>query len=140
MYCRLGGFIHSNGYVSRSFQKEVIFHHHNGFLRESFGVRSAVLNRGKAALPEIRHFQIDNGSGVPRLCRASGPSGYVPLVSHKHLPERKNTMWDLNYQLKQLCNHNRQGSYSKQSARRHMLDQIANPLHELGRNPADLAN
>ena len=41
-------------------------------------------------------------------------------------------MRDLNYQLKQLCQHNRHGSYSTQSARRHMLDQMANQLHELG--------
>ena len=41
-------------------------------------------------------------------------------------------MRDLNYQLKRLCQHNRHGSYSTQSARRHILDQMANQLHELG--------
>ena len=66
-------------------------------------MRSATLNREKAALPKIRHFQINNGSGVPRLFRVSGPSGYVPLVGHKHLPERNDTMKVLNYQLKQFA-------------------------------------
>ena len=41
-------------------------------------------------------------------------------------------MRDLNYQLKQLCHHNRHGSYGTQSARQHILNQIANQLHELG--------
>ncbi len=41
-------------------------------------------------------------------------------------------MKDLNYQLKQLCNQNRDGSYSTQSARRHILGQIASQLHGLG--------
>jgi len=41
-------------------------------------------------------------------------------------------MKDLNYQLKQLCYQNRDGSYSTQSARRHILNQVSNQLHELG--------
>lgn len=41
-------------------------------------------------------------------------------------------MKDLNYSLKTLCKDNRDGSYSTQAARRRILDQIANQLHELG--------
>tara|TARA_R110001592_G_scaffold363287_1_gene683211 strand:- start:1427 stop:2296 length:870 start_codon:yes stop_codon:yes gene_type:complete len=41
-------------------------------------------------------------------------------------------MRDLNYQLKQLCRHNRQGSYATRSNREHQLTQIADQLHELG--------
>jgi hypothetical protein len=41
-------------------------------------------------------------------------------------------MRDLNYELKQLCHRNRDGSYSTQRDRERMLDQIANQLHEWG--------
>ncbi|KAA1192729.1 integrase [Pseudohalioglobus sediminis] len=41
-------------------------------------------------------------------------------------------MRDLNYQLKQLCKRNRDGSYSTQANRARMLNQIANQLHEMG--------
>ena len=41
-------------------------------------------------------------------------------------------MRNLNYDLKELCNRNRHGSFSTQSNRRHILDLIANQLHELG--------
>ena len=41
-------------------------------------------------------------------------------------------MRDLNYQLKQLCRQNRDGSYSTQSKRAHHLMQIADQLHALG--------
>lgn len=41
-------------------------------------------------------------------------------------------MKDLNYQLKELCKANRDGSYSTQATRRRILNQIANQLHELG--------
>jgi integrase len=39
---------------------------------------------------------------------------------------------DLNYQLKQLGKHNRDGSYATQAKRAFLLSQIANQLHELG--------
>jgi len=39
---------------------------------------------------------------------------------------------DLNYQLKQLCKQNRDGSYSTQAGRAWLLSQMANQLHELG--------
>lgn len=41
-------------------------------------------------------------------------------------------MRDLNYQLKQLCRHNRDGSYGTQAQRERVLTLIANQLHELG--------
>jgi hypothetical protein len=41
-------------------------------------------------------------------------------------------MRDLNYQLKQLCQRNRDGSYATQHDRERLLDQIANQLRELG--------
>jgi hypothetical protein len=39
---------------------------------------------------------------------------------------------DLNYQLKQLCRHNREGSYGTQAQRERQLTRVANQLHELG--------
>ncbi len=41
-------------------------------------------------------------------------------------------MRDLNYELKQLCHRNRDGSYGTQRDRERVLDRIANQLHELG--------
>ena len=41
-------------------------------------------------------------------------------------------MRDLNYDLKQLCRHNRDGSYATQADREHILDLIADQLHEMG--------
>ncbi len=41
-------------------------------------------------------------------------------------------MRDLNYQLKQLCRHCREGSHATQAMRERMLTLIANQLHELG--------
>src|SRR3984893_6256098 len=41
-------------------------------------------------------------------------------------------MRDLNYDLKQLCRHNRDGSYATQADREHILDLIADQLHEIG--------
>jgi site-specific recombinase XerC len=39
---------------------------------------------------------------------------------------------DLNYQLMKLCRNNRDGGYSTQASRSHILDLIANQLHALG--------
>lgn len=41
-------------------------------------------------------------------------------------------MRTLNYQLKQLCEHNKDGSHNTQRDRRYMLRKIANDLHNLG--------
>ena len=72
------------------------------------------------------------GSGVPRPFRVSGSSQLRLLDGHKHLPDRDCTLRNLNYQLKQLCRQNRDGSYSTQAKRAHHLMLIANQLHTLG--------
>lgn len=41
-------------------------------------------------------------------------------------------MRDLNYQLKNICNRNKDGSFSTQAARQRNLDLMANQLHDLG--------
>jgi hypothetical protein len=41
-------------------------------------------------------------------------------------------MRDLNHDFKELCRHNRDGSYATQADREHILDLIANQLHEMG--------
>ncbi len=41
-------------------------------------------------------------------------------------------MRDLNYQLKGICNRNKDGSFATQAARQHSLDLMANQLHRLG--------
>ena len=41
-------------------------------------------------------------------------------------------MRDLNYQLKQLCDRNRDGSYATQSDRARILSHVANQLDDLG--------
>lgn len=41
-------------------------------------------------------------------------------------------MKDLNHQLKTLCRRNRDGSFSTQDGRQHMLEQMATELHDLG--------
>ena len=40
-------------------------------------------------------------------------------------------MRDLNYDLKQLCRHNRDGSYATQADREHILDLVADQLQEM---------
>ena len=72
------------------------------------------------------------GSGVPGPFRDSGSSQLRLLDGHKHLPDNEYTMRNLNYQLKQLCRQNRDGSYSTQAKRAHHLMLIANQLHALG--------
>jgi len=41
-------------------------------------------------------------------------------------------MRDLNYELKQMCRRNRDGSFATQRDRARVLDLVANQLHELG--------
>lgn len=41
-------------------------------------------------------------------------------------------MRDLNYQLKQLCIRNRDGSHSTQANREKILNMVANQLHDMG--------
>src|SRR5256885_3560903 len=55
----------------------------------------------------------------------------LPRVpSHRRAKEVP--MRDLNYDLKQLCRHNRDGSYATQADREHILDLVADQLHEMG--------
>ena len=59
----------------------------------------------------------------------------VPQATKGHIKlteQDQCTMKDLNYQLKQLCRNNRDGSYATQALRSRMLDQMADQLHELG--------
>ena len=49
-------------------------------------------------------------------------------------------MRNLNYELKQLCYRNRDGSYATQADRWRMLDLIANQLHELGYRDLSASN
>ncbi len=44
----------------------------------------------------------------------------------------ENTLRDLNYQLKQICRRNRDGSFTTQRDRERLLTQIADQLHDLG--------
>src|SRR5436190_18001034 len=59
------------------------------------------------------------------------------LTRAQHTPtteenEQERGMRNLNYELKQLCYRNRDGSFATQADRWRMLDLIANQLHELG--------
>ncbi len=49
-------------------------------------------------------------------------------------------MRDLNYELKQLCHRNRDGSYATQRDRERVLNQIANQLHDWGYRHMDAAS
>ncbi|MCO5102198.1 MAG: hypothetical protein M9885_15120 [Burkholderiaceae bacterium] len=49
-------------------------------------------------------------------------------------------MRDLNYQLKQLCQRNRGGSFATQRDRGRVLDLVANQLRELGYRHMDAAS
>ena len=62
----------------------------------------------------------------------AGPDGYGHREGQKSLPGKEHTVRELNYQLKQLCRHNRDGSYRTQADREGLLMLIANQLHALG--------
>ena len=47
-------------------------------------------------------------------------------------PEKRNTVRDLNHQLKQLCRRNRDGSHATQRDRERILSLVADQLHALG--------
>ena len=65
-------------------------------------------------------------------CRIPDLVGYGLPGGQKHLPEHCDTVRDLNYQLKQLCRHNRDGGYATQRNRERLLSLIADQLHALG--------
>lgn len=52
---------------------------------------------------------------IPDLVGCGLPGG------QHHLPEHRDTVRDLNYQLKQLCRHNRDGGYATQRNRDRLL-------------------
>jgi site-specific recombinase XerC len=62
----------------------------------------------------------------------AGPDGYGHRLGQKHLPFSENTLRDLNYQLKQICRRNKDGSFTTQRDRERLLTQMADQLHELG--------
>jgi len=62
----------------------------------------------------------------------AGLDGYGRRLGQKHLPMSENTLKDLNYQLKQLCRRNKDGSFTTQRDRERLLTQIANQLYTLG--------
>ena len=61
-----------------------------------------------------------------------GPDGYDPRVVGNTNLKRKYTVRGLNHQLKQLCRHNREGSFGTQVQRERELTLMANQLHDLG--------
>ena len=64
---------------------------------------------------------------LPGLRVPPAAKGHTKLTEHDQC-----TMRTLNYQLKQLCTNNRDGSYATQAMRSRMLSLMANQLHELG--------
>ena len=60
------------------------------------------------------------------------PEGYDPRVVGNTNLKRKYTVRGLNHQLKQLCRHNREGSFGTQVQRERELTLMANQLHNLG--------
>lgn len=94
------------------------------------------MRRGQAAEKPHEREWCPEAIKKPSMQRIEG--------GQKHLPEQANTMQgtdqllfgedmkDLNYSLKKLCEHNRDGSYSTQANRERILSQIADQLHDLG--------
>ena len=62
----------------------------------------------------------------------AGLDGYGHRLGQKHLSRSENTLRDLNYQLKQICRRNKDGSFMTQRDRERLLTQIADRLHALG--------
>jgi hypothetical protein len=56
----------------------------------------------------------------------------LPRAPSRPRPKEEPPMRDLNYDLKQLCRHNRDGSYATQADREHILDLIADQLDGMG--------
>lgn len=67
---------------------------------------------------------------VALLQQRSSVNSSNPSVADHHDSEAE--MRDLNYQLKQLCHRNRDGSFATQTERERALTLAANQLHELG--------
>ena len=72
--------------------------------------------------PEAREI----GGGA----RRNRGHGHLPLASSPRPRRRRRPMRDLNYDFKELCRRNRDGSFATQADREHVLDLIADQLHE----------
>ena len=69
----------------------------------------------------------------PQTDRAIGaPTRLSRWLVRNTYPTRYHTLRDLNYQLKQLGDANRDGSFATQAKRAYLLSQIADQLHALG--------
>ena len=66
--------------------------------------------------------------------RPSGNSSRAWLTRARALvpTSEEERVRDLNHDFKELCRHNRDGSYATQADREHILDVVANQLHEMG--------
>jgi Integrase/Phage integrase, N-terminal len=87
--------------------------------------------RGQSARPETGILR-SWGVVSPIYPRARVLKWLRPFRDHQHLPEMTKHVNDLNFQLKELCHENRDGSYATQAQRRWLLDLIANQLQALG--------
>lgn len=88
--------------------------------------------KGKTALPVTRHIQVARELCPVTRTASAGPDSYGLREGQKSLPEKENTVRELNYQLKKICRVNRDGSYRTQADREGLLMLIANQLHALG--------
>ena len=71
------------------------------------------------------------GVSVPGLLRHCAPTRFnrwLVRITYR----RRSTVRDLNYQLKQMGERNRDGSYATRAKRAYLLSQIADQLHEMG--------
>jgi len=65
--------------------------------------------------------------------RPPTPGGHQCTRAGSLVPTfEKEPVRDLNHDFKELCRHNRDGSYATQADREHILDLIADQLHEMG--------
>lgn len=60
------------------------------------------------------------------------PAGHGLQGDQKNSPFETDTVRDLNYQLKQLCQRHREGSFATRVQRERELSRMANQLHQLG--------
>src|SRR5437667_6412082 len=76
----------------------------------------------------VREISLADLAATLHLIAGMDALPHVPISLH---PE-ETAMRDLNYDFKQLCRHNRDGSYATQADREHILDLIADQLHDMG--------
>ena len=106
--------------------------------------RIATPSKRRAALAS-GNTTAQNGMWCPVLASITGAATALQASSNTYLTgfhhsnkqmvvldPRGMPMRDLNHDFKELCRHNRDGSYATQADREHILDLIADHLHELG--------